>query len=503
MISNLGAWQTMTFWSLAAISVCYLLSRFLITKPRARATLILTGFVCAFLPLATPTAMQVEGQETVQVEQQMVTQMAFPRPEDKIPTKPVETPQSAPSSVPSSISLWDAFVMLWILGSSTGIVWLFGEIWKMNLLAKRGTVPSPMVAGFPKTKILLPLDWPGNLSSAEAEAALAHEQAHIKGLHVPGRIMAELFRCLFWWLPTAHLSARLYQQSLEEIADAEAILTTEPQSLANALLKVAERGSQPYLCTGVTSQGKILESRIRKIMKNQKSGRWPAATLLAVTAFAAAFAAAPKLPIQQDPVGVKPIFGLSKGATWKYDRSFGYGKGAGRGQVQYLVSKVIPTKGITVYELTHEKNYYYYQGVSSDGLFEMGRTRMAEPGFDPENPDCLIRKPYTVGATWKWHSVFRGQIMSDGSGKFQFKDYDSDCVATIEAEENLTVPAGTFHCYKVHVKSTSKANRPGDYIQWVSLESGLIQKKVMDENGNVIDHWTLVKFVPGNQSPGG
>lgn len=529
MISNLEVWLTVGAWAAIVITASYGLARWAAIKPRLRACLLLTGFACSFIPLFMHSSIPI-SEPTVQREPvQGITQMEIPAHAGPVQTfEPEPLVDQQPQLDKAQLPIWDILVMVWIFGSSIGVVWLLNDIRKMNRLVRTKAVQSPIVAGFPRAVVLLPKDWPNQLSEDEAKAALEHEHAHVKGFHIAGRVVTELARCLFWWLPTAHLSARLYEQCLEEIADAEALKTNTPRSLANALLKVAERGAVSRLCAGATSQGEQLEMRIKKIMNRQSPGRWSVSALIVVVGFSGAVAFAPKLPVSQEFGKVMPIFGMAKGSSWTYqversqskykttkdvkdgkvvgvavtDDGIDSSKPVSKGTLEYAVSKVIPSKPMTVYRLNIGETVYEYRGVAEDGLYEVGRGTMDGSQFDPKNPNPLIKKPYRKGTEWSWRRVFRGQYVSDLHEKIQPGDLDSDCTAKIEAEEDVKVPAGTFGCLRVRTKYVSKRFGKFESVDWISLAHGLIKRQVFNHKNEVRETYQLSKYVLGESSPG-
>lgn len=414
----------------------------------------------------------------------------------------------------SRSAVWNrALLWLWPLGAVIGWISLLVGIARMNQYAAAGHTSTPVVAGFPRARILLPDGWPGDLSDAEAAAALCHEESHLRRMHVAGRIFVEAFRRWLWWLPFSHLLVRIYDQSLEEIADADAVAKYSPAVLASALLKVASHDGQPYLCTGAKTSKNDLEARIRSIMNLKSPGRLSTAIFLSLAALATALGLSPRP--SQDQVA---SFGLQLGARWTYRIDYPNQKEPQESALlTQVVDKVIPETAQTVYQLrtqlasglsggaqaarTREPGYVY-RATRDDGLYALHNRSMMGPGYDSSSPDRLFKKPFKVGAQWKWRAPFRGQIaIGPGDQPPKMDDLAQDCTARVEAQEDVKIEAGTFRCFRVRVTRVSKAGPASDETQWYSLERGLI-KSVSRSEGQIASIWTLTKYevLPGQQA---
>lgn len=73
----------------------------------------------------------------------------------------------------------------------------------------------------------------------------------------------------------------------------------------------------------------------------------------------------------------------------------------------------------------------------------------------------------TVGETWRYTNA---------------SDLSEETLATVVLQEDLTIPAGTFSCYKVDVE---KVSAPGEIIQslWLSNGFGLIKESFFEGDG--------------------
>lgn len=518
---NSEIFAILAVWSAVVVTLAWILSRWVLRAPRLKAIIVLTAFVCTLAPFladslpSVPISLELSGAADIAptppptIDSTAGTSSLVPTP-----TPSLTTP--APPQIP-----WIEILSgIWVTGSLFCFARLLLSIYRMNRFSREGDPGGPMVAGFPRPRILLPSDWPGELTPEEAEAALAHEHAHIRRFHVPGRIISELFRGWLWWLPTAHLAVRTYENSLEEIADAEALRTCRPQALASALLKVASRVPQPYLCTGATTSGRDLETRIRHIMNKRTPGRLSVAVVLAFSGAAFALAFAPRLPLLADD------FALQKGASYTYEVTYFDAKGkpivmlhpnpdpndpkpirSANRDYAYKVDAVISKGKDTVYRLKHFKPvpFYKYQGVGKDGFLEIplknpqvAQNGKTVPDYDLSKSFTMLKKPYRVGTKWT------GQVKMPGHPGQGKKDspakampYTLKYESKIESEVTITVPAGTYKCFLVKTISTSASGgntvKPLERTDWISPKVGIVKTEARDDN-RLSSRTTLKEF---------
>jgi len=116
--------------------------------------------------------------------------------------------------------------------------------------------------------------------------------------------------------------------------------------------------------------------------------------------------------------------------------------------------------------------------VHQDGLrviAQDGKLRAYDPAMNPiqeeysENSRILVRYPLKVGLEWNYNRKFSDSSLTDEKGK-----------AKVVAFESVTVPAGTFDCYRVDVKTEMnyKAYRKINFfsrwycprIKWIAKE---------------------------------
>lgn len=498
-LENVSFWAVLAIWATIVFTLAGLIARFVIRRPRHRTALLWCAMAASLLPFVADRLPSSDPAFGVTFQRPYATTFVpIPMQISSEPPTSV-TAIAGPEYPPSNpLPIGQILVSLWLTGSSIGLLVLMIRVLRMNRFARSGAVNAPMVAGFPVARLLLPAEWPGDLTSDEAEAALAHERAHLRGWHVAGRVIAEAFRWAFWWLPSVHWCVTQYDRTLEELADAEAIRTVAPQSLANALLKIAATTCRPGLAAGATSNGKHLKVRLNQIMKRQSVGHSAISLVIGLIALAAAVSASPRLrglePTGQD-TSVKSIYGLAKGATWTYELK----DGKQSEEVTQRVNQVISEKGMTVFELvTKGKGYsnYSYRGLRGLDLYSVLNSQRSGPGYVLQNPEPLLIRPFSQGNSWKWVAQFRGQTRTrpDGTAP-DTSELDEQCTATIEAEEDIQVKAGLFHCFRVGINRASQANGTRREQVWISPDAGLVMLKAP---AGQAASWELTKFTPAS-----
>jgi hypothetical protein len=118
------------------------------------------------------------------------------------------------------------------------------------------------------------------------------------------------------------------------------------------------------------------------------------------------------------------------------------------------------------------------------------------PEGKPEYVRLLAKYPLKVGDAWSFSRKFANPLIAE-EGK-----------AKVVALESLTVPAGTFQCYRVEAEATlnSKAYRENRvWVQWYCPEVKWLGKQTLEtrtttrESGSnaTSEASELVKFTPG------
>jgi len=153
------------------------------------------------------------------------------------------------------------------------------------LLASR-EIASPVSWGVLQPKILLNTD--AVAASADADAIVAHELAHVARADWAKLVLVRVSVALFWFNPLAWLLARQAHQLREEAAD-DAVLAAGVEDTAYASLLVsAARLQGNGLLTGAHGVAPVrnsLAQRVRRLLNrglNRSAGgtRWAAATAL-------------------------------------------------------------------------------------------------------------------------------------------------------------------------------------------------------------------------------
>jgi beta-lactamase regulating signal transducer with metallopeptidase domain len=156
-----------------------------------------------------------------------------------------------------------------------------------EILAAPARLPPLVVAGWRRSRLLLPTALLNQLNLSQREALLLHELSHIKrGDHLV-RILEVVVGVIFWWLPTIRWIGRQLRACEEACCDA-AVVTHLPQArreYASLLLDVIDFANplpqQAVPPATAMSATDGLEQRLRAIVgTTQRTGRaWPAAAL--------------------------------------------------------------------------------------------------------------------------------------------------------------------------------------------------------------------------------
>jgi beta-lactamase regulating signal transducer with metallopeptidase domain len=145
----------------------------------------------------------------------------------------------------------------------------------------------------------------------EAEAIIAHELAHVRGLDWAKLLLARVITAIFWFNPLVWILAREAHQLREETAD-DAVLAAEVASAdyAQLLVGVARHDCQGLLlgAHGVAPAKGSLSRRVRRVLDGSLRRAPVARGFAAGVAFgvigtAAPLAALTFTPVAQDPAG--------------------------------------------------------------------------------------------------------------------------------------------------------------------------------------------------------
>lgn len=99
-------------------------------------------------------------------------------------------------------------------------------IYKMVGIVQSGLVKVPMVVGYFKPLILIPIGLLNNLSREEVEAIISHELAHVKRRDYLVNILQSFMELLFFFNPAVLWISRLIREERESCCDDLAVLNT-------------------------------------------------------------------------------------------------------------------------------------------------------------------------------------------------------------------------------------------------------------------------------------
>jgi bla regulator protein BlaR1 len=157
----------------------------------------------------------------------------------------------------------------------------------VQLLAS-GLVPSPLVMGYVKPVILLPISLLTSMAPAELEMILAHELAHVLRKDYLFNFVQSVAETIFFYHPAVWYLAGVLHTERENCCDDLATeLTGSPQQLARALASLAELtyfpAAAPRLALAAAGPTGSLLSRVRRLagyQPTQATGLWPASSVL-------------------------------------------------------------------------------------------------------------------------------------------------------------------------------------------------------------------------------
>ena len=171
------------------------------------------------------------------------------------------------------------------------ILWVLGALWRFSRLifewltlrqitAKASSsaegwlvsdgVTTPCTWGLLNPLILLPketIEWP----PAQRQAALLHEQQHIRQHDAWHRLGAAIIRSLFWWNPFVHALCRRLEMESELCCDEAATTSTSRRAYGEMLFNLAVDASFESVPAWVTSGG--MKERLQRIIAPVKCSR--------------------------------------------------------------------------------------------------------------------------------------------------------------------------------------------------------------------------------------
>jgi len=141
-------------------------------------------------------------------------------------------------------------------------------------------INSPIVCGFFKPRILLPLSLVKDNNLFDLKHIITHELIHIKRLDYFFKPLSVIVACIHWFNPVIWLSFILFQKDMEMSCD-ERVLAVYDKDIrsdyATSLINLSAKQNS-YLNAGLLAFGEGgIKSRIKGIMNYKKSGFWMAA----------------------------------------------------------------------------------------------------------------------------------------------------------------------------------------------------------------------------------
>ncbi|MEO6843858.1 MAG: M56 family metallopeptidase [Ginsengibacter sp.] len=129
-------------------------------------------------------------------------------------------------------------------------------------------VLSPVMIGFFRPMILLPIAAINNLSPQQLEAILLHELAHIRRNDYLLNLLQSVIDILLFFNPFAYWISKNIRNEREKCCDEMALQSSDPYQYARALLTLEESGQNNYrLVMGTNNKPSQLLHRIKNIME--------------------------------------------------------------------------------------------------------------------------------------------------------------------------------------------------------------------------------------------
>ncbi len=165
-----------------------------------------------------------------------------------------------------------AVLMLRYVAGTLRAVWLrrSGRLLSAGVVEHPG-ISSPMVFGWVRPVILLPESaarWPRE----QQETVLTHERAHIARGDCWWTLITEAARAVYWFLPSAWLTAKKARQAAERAAD-DAVLRAgnDPSLYAGHLVQIAREASTRWEAAASVAMAEPshLERRVTSILNSE------------------------------------------------------------------------------------------------------------------------------------------------------------------------------------------------------------------------------------------
>ena len=181
-------------------------------------------------------------------------------------------------------------------------------IYKMVAIVQSGLVNVPMVVGYFKPLILIPVGLLNNLSKEEVDAILCHELAHVKRRDYLVNILQSFMELLFFFNPAVSWLSGLIREERESCCDDLAVLNTNNNKAGyiSALVSCEEfQMNKPAYAMAISGDSNQLVKRVKRMVSNdhptlnKMEKSILAVALLAVVTFSMAFSTVLKKPVQK------------------------------------------------------------------------------------------------------------------------------------------------------------------------------------------------------------
>jgi len=173
---------------------------------------------------------------------------------------------------------------------------------RLACIVQSGQIKAPVVIGYLKPLILVPIGILASLSAEEAEAILLHELAHIRRADYLVNLLQSLLEIVFFFNPSVLWLSALIKAERENCCDDMVLVRSTKVNYLNALVACAEY-NQPSPAYAMSLKGSYgeLKNRVSRIVSNKnlslnsRERSLLAAFLIATIIFATAFVNGEKL----------------------------------------------------------------------------------------------------------------------------------------------------------------------------------------------------------------
>jgi beta-lactamase regulating signal transducer with metallopeptidase domain len=159
---------------------------------------------------------------------------------------------------------------------------------RVAVLLESARVEVPMVVGWLRPAILVPVAALAGLSAAELEAILAHELAHIRRHDYVVNMIQCVVEVLMFYHPAAWWISRVIRREREECCDDLAVATCRDRLTYARALAAMEGLRAPAFSPSPAASGGILLARVRRILEPQEESMNPVRILAGLAVVLAA-----------------------------------------------------------------------------------------------------------------------------------------------------------------------------------------------------------------------